>query len=114
MPRKIRQQKRLQKIGIRFVNSAFIAGDDMAQSLHRELSRKTPPSINPFWKDLPRNPQSDWEKSRVQLKLAIFPPEKVAIDTLLGERPKKVVLPKEQKNEEPIAEPTEQSEQTFL
>ena len=48
------------------------------------------------------------------MKLAIFASENVAIDTLLSEKPKKVVLPKEQKYEEPIAEHTEQSEQTVL
>ena len=84
--------------------------DDSVCSHHTESSRKTPLSIELLWEQPTSEPPIRWEKQRIQLQLAILTRENNALDTLLSQKPKQLTLPKEPKYEEPINDPTEQSE----
>ena len=94
------------------VYSNRLAGDDIAQSANRESSRKKNPlSVEPFWERPTSVPPIRRENWRIHFKLLIFARKTIAIDPLLGEKPKRVTLPRETKYEEPTADPTEQFEQ---
>ena len=73
-------------------------------------SRKTPPSIEPFWERATLDPPIRWEKWRIQVKLAILARENITLDTLLQPKPTHVRLPAETKYEMTIEDATEQTE----
>ena len=80
----------------------------MAQS-PRE-SRKTPLSIELFWKRATSDPPIRCEKWRIRVKLAILARENIMLDTLLQPKPTHVRLPAEPKYEMTIGDAKEQSE----
>ena len=80
----------------------------MAQSARE--SRKTPLSIEPFWERTTSDPPIRWEKSRIQVKLAVLARENITLDTLLQPKSTTVRLPAEPKYEMAIEDATEDTE----
>ena len=80
----------------------------MAQSAPE--SRKTPLSLEPFWKRPTSDPSIRWEKWRIQVNLAFLSQENITRDTLLQPKPTTVRLPAEPKYEMAIEDATEDTE----
>ena len=73
-------------------------------------SRKTPPSIEPFWERPISAPPIRWEKWLIQVKLAILARENITLDKLLQSKPTTVRLPAEPKYEMATEDATEETE----
>ena len=80
----------------------------MAQSVRE--SRKTPLSIEPFWKRPTSDPPIRWEKWRIQLKLAILARENMKVDALLQTKATTVRLPVKPKYKLAIKDSTKDTE----
>ena len=83
----------------------------MAQSACE--SRKTPLSIEPFWKWATSKPPICWEKWRIQVKLPILTRENITLDRLLQPKPTHVRLPFEPKYKMAIEDAIEETERDW-